>query len=122
MTLRKDSTQAEYDRFKKDTGKNLPCRFCGETNLDEKTPLIHWKILHNRFPYDKITTSHDMLIPKRHFEKENEMTNEEREELIKIKTNILPKEDLYDSVLENMSGSRTMDHYNIHLLRFRPLM
>jgi diadenosine tetraphosphate (Ap4A) HIT family hydrolase len=121
MSLRTDSTQKRYDEFKKNIGDDTLCRFCSESNPDTKTSFAHWKILHNRFPYDKITTFHDMLIPKRHFERESEMTDEERGELTKIKTDVLPKHDTYDSVMENMSGSRTMDHYHIHLLRFRPL-
>jgi len=115
-------TKATSDRYKAFRGKikpGNPCRCCAETLPDKKYSFVHWKILHNNFPYDSVTKAHDMLIPKRHFETEDQMTDEERKELSEIKTHILPEWKEYHSFMENFMSGRTVPHYHIHLLTFK---
>jgi diadenosine tetraphosphate (Ap4A) HIT family hydrolase len=100
----------------KDGQMERVCDFCAEMPQDKKKMFTHWKIFKNIFPYDRIAEEHDLLVPKRHFRSEAEMTPEEREELVHIKTHLLPKKKTYDVIWENFSHLRSVAHYHIHLL------
>ena len=116
---RTEETEEKYSEFRRSRKGDEPCRFCAEELPGEKFNFKLWKILHNNFPYDNIASLHDMVIPKRHFQNEADMTVEERDELTKIKTEILPATGEYDCVFENMEKMRSMSHYHIHLIRFK---
>ncbi|MFA5831138.1 MAG: HIT domain-containing protein [Candidatus Paceibacterota bacterium] len=118
MQFRKKRTLEKYRAYKEKNKKEKPkCDFCLDEPSDKKLVFAHWKILKNIFPYDRIAEEHDLLIPRRHFSEESEMTAEEREELVFIKTRLLPKKKKYDLVWENFSHMRSVSHYHVHLLR-----
>jgi hypothetical protein len=121
MDFRTQKTSEKYQKFLKKRSVGDACRFCEETLPEGKYFFRYWKVLHNNFPYDLIAEKHDILVPIRHFETEDEMTSEEREELTNIKTQILPQWEEYHSAMENFVTARTMDHYHIHLLKFKEL-
>jgi diadenosine tetraphosphate (Ap4A) HIT family hydrolase len=118
MHFRKKRTLEKYHAYKeKNRGEKPKCDFCIDEPSDKKLSFKHWKILKNIFPYDRIAEEHDLLIPKRHFSEETEMTTEERKELIFLKTQALAKKKKYDMVWENFSHMRSVAHYHIHLIR-----
>lgn len=120
MYYRKKSTLEKYHEYRKSlsTGK-AKCAFCLTEPDDKKLSFTHWKIIKNIFPYDRIAEHHDLLIPKRHFRKESEMTMEERKELVFIKTKKLSKQKKYDCIWENFPHIRSVEHYHVHLLFFK---
>jgi len=120
MDLRTKETRDKYHSYRENLRSNSGCRFCEEYPLEEEGPFRHWKIIPNIFPYDLIAEKHDLLVPKRHFKNENEMTPEERNELFSIKTEMLPEFSDYHSIFENFSRARSMEHYHLHLLRYKP--
>lgn len=119
MHLRRKKTLEKYHAYRQIQKKKTECRFCIDEPTDKKRIFVHWKILKNIFPYDRIAVEHDLLIPKRHFCEESEMTNEEKEELVRIKTKILPKNKKYDMIWENFSHMRSVAHYHVHLLQIK---
>jgi diadenosine tetraphosphate (Ap4A) HIT family hydrolase len=118
MQFRKKRTLAKYYEYKKTQEKEV-CNFCIGEHKNKTHAFAYWKILKNLFPYDYIAEEHDLLIPKRHFRTESEMTHEEWKELVFIKTTILPKHNSFDIILENFEHMRSVEHYHLHLLKFK---
>ncbi len=120
MNFRTKRTLEKYNRYREDfAGKKPKCDFCVENPDNKKLIFSYWKILKNIFPYDQIAEEHDLIIPKRHFRKESEMTEEERAELVHIKTHRLSRGKKYDFIWENFAHMRSVEHYHLHLLRFK---
>jgi diadenosine tetraphosphate (Ap4A) HIT family hydrolase len=119
MYFRSKKTFDKYNKYKEEKGADKQCRFCDEMSPEKKYSFKYWKILHNDFPYDLLTKKHDMIVPKRHFKTEDKMTQEERDELIKIKSRVISRWEEYDSMMENFAPARSMEHYHIHLMKFR---
>ena len=77
----------------------------------------HWVVIPNRFPYDNVFTKHNMIVPKRVFARENEMTVEELNDLEGLKDTLDAE---YDGIMENLMGGRSVNkHYHLHLLRWK---
>lgn len=108
--LRSKEAQAVYDAYRAE-GRLATCKLC------EATPLRsfrHWAIVKNNFPYDKIATVHNMIIPKRHVT-EREISQEEWVEYQKIKDEILHAE--YEFLIEATNKKKTIPgHFHIHLI------
>jgi hypothetical protein len=82
-----------------------------------KRKFKFWKIIANIFPYDKIASKHDMLVPMRHISLESEFTEKEKKELIVIKEKILPKID-YDWMMEMLPRKKSAPaHFHLHLIK-----
>lgn len=109
------------DKYRKyrQSEENSKCNFCIDEPVNIDHVFTHWKILKNIFPYDMIAEHHDLIIPKRHFHSESEMTPQERAELIYIKTELLPVKKKYDIVWENFPHLRSVEHYHVHIIRFK---
>jgi diadenosine tetraphosphate (Ap4A) HIT family hydrolase len=109
--LRTDKGQAVYDDYKAKGGLDDGCRLCEAKPLKS---FKHWLIIKNQFPYDKIASVHDMIIPKRHVA-EREISSEERAEYQKIKDDFLHKE--YEFMIEATHRKKTIPgHFHIHLI------
>ena len=104
----------------KGLSKEDGCILCSMAKKEKKKEFKHWTIIPNDFPYDKIATTHDMLVLKRHAATEDELTEPERKELLDIKVNYLPKTK-YEVFYENMPRERSIKaHYHIQLLDLLP--
>jgi len=87
------------------------CRICEAEPVKD---FVHWKIVKNRFPYDKVAAIHDMITPKRHAV-EQELSEEERAELQQIKTTYLNA--TYEYLLEAVHKKKSIpSHFHLHLL------
>lgn len=76
--------------------------------------FTHWLVIENEFSYDNISKVHHLIVPKRKTALEIDLTEEERNELIRIKERLSSE---YDIFWENSSKGRSVkDHYHIHLL------
>ena len=77
----------------------------------------YWVIITNMFPYDVITDTHHLLVPKRFFGTPKEINTVEREELESIKEGLA---DRYDGMYENLAHKRTIPaHFHIHLFLWK---
>ncbi|HLP86771.1 MAG TPA: hypothetical protein VK153_02750 [Candidatus Paceibacterota bacterium] len=93
-------------------------------NKTDKCPLCdrvgfkkfkYWKIIENKFPYDKIAKEHHMLVPIRHVI-EDVLNNKELMEFKKIKNDFIKNSD-YDYILETNNSRKTHPfHFHLHLI------
>ena len=110
-TLRLDTTKAAYDAYQLEDAFTDGCPLC-------KAPTVHaftyWRVVKNRFPYDKIAGQHDMLIPKRHIT-EAEITEDEWHELAKLKTDFIHPN--YQFIIEATYKMKSIPaHFHLHLI------
>lgn len=76
-----------------------------------------WRVSMNDFPGDAWFKTHDMLIPKRVFANEDDMTIAELTELREIKKDLQNQYSLY---YENTPGTRSvLYHYHVHAVLFK---
>ncbi|PIQ91424.1 MAG: hypothetical protein COV70_03815 [Parcubacteria group bacterium CG11_big_fil_rev_8_21_14_0_20_39_22] len=109
--LRSKEAEEEYREHKENGGLSKGCPLCSEKILKE---FKHWKILKNRFPYDRIAQDHDMIVSMRHV-KEGELTDEEFIELREIKNNFVF--DSYQYVIESSMKQKSIpEHFHLHLV------
>lgn len=110
-SLRTIDGQQKYDDYRKTLSKDTGCALCEEKPLQS---FRYWKILENNFPYDKIASTHHMIVPLRHIQ-ESELTNEELKEFSEIKLNVLNQS--YDYTLEASTKNKSIPaHYHLHLV------
>jgi hypothetical protein len=108
--LRTAAVREKYDTYLKTRDPLTPCELCSRTPIKAFT---FWKIIPNHFPYDRIATVHDMLIPHRHV-KESELIDDERKELLLIKENELGE---YQYLIEAAKGHKSIPgHFHLHLI------
>jgi diadenosine tetraphosphate (Ap4A) HIT family hydrolase len=78
-----------------------------------------WKIVPNLFPYDRIASKHDLLVPIRHVSEHHLLRESEKTQLQSIKASRSLSEK-YSLVLENLGKQRSLPgHLHIHLIRLR---
>lgn len=111
--LRSKETKKKYLHFLK-TNTNNHCIYCEKELLIKE--FKYWMVLENRFPYDKIAEISHMLAPKRHVSGEENLSTQEKDELLEIKKNHLEN---YSVIIESTPNATTRpDHYHLHLLKY----
>jgi hypothetical protein len=118
-TPRHTKTEEAYQDFKKelngDATRLEAFDFDDETILRE---FEHWIIIENRFPYDRMARTNDMLVSKRPLQSRYNGTREEQEEFDTI-MKLLAKEDFYDAYMENFPKIKSVKKYpHLHLIRW----
>ena len=110
-TLRKKETQDSYDEHKAQGHLENNCPLCTSESIETYT---YWRVIDNRFPYDKISDLHHMIIPRRHII-ESELTPEEQIELMELKNSVLNEKYMY--IFEALPGKKSIPgHFHYHLL------
>lgn len=101
--------------------KELKRKKDGGCPLCDRKPLRtfkYWKIIKNRFPYDRIARVHNMLIPFRHVT-EDLLTKNELAELLKIKNTYL-EDEKFNYIMEATNHTKTQpSHFHLHLIKFK---
>jgi hypothetical protein len=111
-TLRTPETEQKYQDMKDSGAMEKECRLCAE---DVTLTFTHWKLIPNRFPYDKIFERHDMLIPIRHTAEINE---EEKSEFEEIKKSYINTH--YRYIMEATHRTKSIPgHYHLHLVELK---
>lgn len=107
--LRTDETHERYENIPKEE----KCFMCNAVPLQD---FIYWKIIVNAFPYDAITETHHMLVPKEH------VPSVTKENVRKEYDDIIRTLSQYDSVLFNNPHAKTHpDHEHYHLLKWKTI-
>lgn len=108
--LRSDEMSAAYKALRESGFLERTCPLCDTEAIQTFT---YWKIIPNRFPYDRIAKRHDMIVPLRHA-KEEELSQDEWVEYSTIKHSYLQE---YDYVLEATVKKKSIPaHFHLHLV------
>ena len=76
--------------------------------------FTYWKIIPDKFPYNKIASRHDMLVPLRHTQ-EVGLTVEERAEFAELKAKYLNEH--YELLIETAPHLKSVPmHHHVHLI------
>lgn len=88
--------------------------------LSEIPSLIdyeYWRVVANDYPGDNTFSTHDMIVPRRVFATEDEMSLAEFTELRAIKHELRNQYQVfYENTLQNRS---ILNHYHIHAVRIK---
>ena len=111
-------SRATFNEYQKEIAKGHlehGCRLCEEISLTEYT---HWRLITNRFPYDRVADVHHQLIPKRHTNGED-LTEEEERELKELKQSVLNQLD-YNYIMQSLPKQMSIPaHLHYHLLKVK---
>lgn len=109
--MRTQKATDEYKAFRDSGGLDVGCALCSGVALKS---FRFWKIMENRFPYDKIAAVHHMIVPLRHAS-EDEVNADEWQEWKEIKHATVGKE--YDFFVEATNKKKSIpSHFHIHLI------
>lgn len=119
VDLRTKRTAKKYSDFKKlinDNDGHLigVCKLCDRNETKSLEDFSYWRIVNNRFPWDKISKTHHMVLPKRHVTEEK-LNNKEKEELLKIKASYIGSR--YEFIAEATQKTKSVPaHFHLHLI------
>jgi hypothetical protein len=109
--FRTKETHELYEEHKKDGHLERGCPLCATEAIEQ---FKYWKIITNKFPYDRVSEVHHMMVPNRHVT-EYELTEEEKAELLEIKHAYI--NDTYIFMLEAMQRHKSIPaHFHLHLI------
>jgi diadenosine tetraphosphate (Ap4A) HIT family hydrolase len=109
--FRTKETHELYEEHKKDGHLERGCPLCATEAIEQ---FKYWKIITNKFPYDRVSEVHHMMVPNRHVT-EYELTKEEKAELLEIKHAYI--NDTYIFMLEAMQRHKSIPaHFHLHLI------
>jgi len=115
--LRKRKSHEKYLKLIAKGHLSKGCNLCKDKNTIKKWK--HWKIIYALFPYDKIATTHHLLLPIRHTT-ENKLSNAEKSELLYIKHHLGKK---YEYILEAVDSIKSIPgHFHLHLLKIKDII
>jgi diadenosine tetraphosphate (Ap4A) HIT family hydrolase len=110
-SLRTPEGKAKFHEHLKTVKPTDGCPLCTYKSIKD---FKLWRIIGNRFPYDKIAKTHHMIIPMRHVT-ERELTKEELVEFKEIKDSFLESE--YDWLIEATHKNKSVpEHFHLHLI------
>lgn len=109
--FRQPSSEIYYKKQRQNNLNLIPFSDWTERIVKE---YIYWIVIENSYPWDLISKTHHLLIPRRSFSYEWDMEDEERTELIGIKKELYST---YDMFVENCHSLRSIpDHFHIHCI------
>lgn len=115
LLLRTEETARRYEEACAQQKADGGCRLCNDPESIEE--YAHWRLMPNKFPYDRLFAKSDMLVIRRHAD-EYGLTDEERAELLSLKAGVLA--DRYDSLLDHLPRQKSIPHhYHVHLISFK---
>lgn len=114
ITFRTKKTHERYIKERK-LRKDIECPLC---NKEVIKAFKYWKIIENRFPYDRVAKKHHMIIPIRHAI-EDVLTKKEMDELREIKKTFIKDSD-YAYIMETTPKTQSVPgHFHLHLITLK---
>ena len=111
---RTKKTDQKYKKFIAQGFLENGCGLCKKNKNELIKEFKYWKIVKNRFPWDRIAKTSHMVIPKRHVSGEK-LTKIEKRELEIIKFKYIEKE--YELLAEATTRKKSIPgHFHVHLL------
>lgn len=112
LLLRTEETARRYEEAQVEKRAGGGCRLCADT--ESIAEYQYWRLMPNRFPYDRFFAKSDMLVLKRHSD-ERGLTEAEKAELFTLKNEVLA--DQYDHLFENLPKQKSIPHhFHLHLV------
>lgn len=110
-SFRTKESEEKFQAFRKTIPADAPCPLCEKQGTEN---FKFWKIVPNSFPYDKIASTHHMVVPLRHVA-EDELNEEELAEFKEIKEKVLHTE--YEYIIEATFKKKSIPaHFHLYLL------
>lgn len=109
--LRTEKTHKKYLKLIANGLLANGCRLCKISSIKE---FKHWRIVSNKFPWNRIAKIQHMIIPKRHIIYEK-LNNIEKKEFEIIKKTYIEKK--YELIAEATNKKKSIpEHFHIHLI------
>jgi hypothetical protein len=108
---RTQETHNKYVAEKSKLGPNAPCPLCLR---NDGTEYNFWKLIANDFPYDRVTSKHDMLVLKRHagFDDASIEEQAELQQILNSEATVG-----YNFILQSMPKTMSIpEHLHYHLV------
>ena len=113
-TFRTPATEKKYTDLIAQGILENGCRLC---QIETIQAFTYWRIILNEFPYDRVASTHDMIVPLRHIS-ELGLTEEERKELIDIKHSYINER--YRYTMEAAHKNKSIpEHFHLHLITLK---
>ena len=110
-SLRTKETQDKYSAYKEAGELEVGCRLCEAPALETFT---YWKVVDNKFPYDKAASTHHMILPIEHWG-EADLTEEAWAEFEELKKTYLNQH--YEFLIEPMAKMKSIPaHFHLHII------
>lgn len=114
--LRTPETSVKYKEHRASRLFKESCVICAAPVVEQFT---HFRVIANKFPYDRIAAKHLMLVPTRHVT-ESELSAVEREELAVIKATYAMQ---FDYIMEGTARTKSIpQHFHLHLIVGKPVV
>ncbi len=112
---RTEQTENAYSAFKQSGAQIDVFNFDNEIIVRE---FSHWIIIKNRFPYDRMARTNDMLVSRKPLLSHYNGTDEVKAEYHSI-INLLAEEGFYDALIENFPKVKSVQTYaHTHLVQW----
>lgn len=109
--MRTNESEKKYKEYRQKGGLDDGCRLCEAPALQE---FEHWKVIENKFPYDMIADTHNMVVPRAHHSVK-EISAEAWAEYNMLKYGPLGAE--YDFFIEATPNRLSIPtHFHLHLV------
>lgn len=110
-TLRTSESDANYKKLVAEGMLAGGCVLCEAHSLKD---FALWKIVSNKYPYDRIATMHHMIVPRRHV-RDSDLSDAEKAEYEEIKKDYLHK--TYEYMIEATYKKKSVpEHAHVHLV------
>lgn len=107
-------TEATAQKYRDDIAAgmfNAGCVLCAAESLQQFT---YWKVVQNKYPYDKIAKKHDIILPLRHTDQAG-VTTEELRELSELKSSFINNN--YEFLIEATPHKQSVPgHFHLHAI------
>ena len=107
-------SEAMAQKYKSDIDAGMFNHGCVLCTLEPIQQFRFWKLVTNKYPYDKIAKKHDMIIPLRHTDLDG-ITAEEWEELSFLKSSFINEN--YEFLIEATPHRQSIPgHFHLHTI------
>jgi hypothetical protein len=107
-------TVETHNRYMRDIEAGCLNEGCALCKSDALHTFAYWKIIDNKYPYDRVAELHHMIIPLRHTDG-SDISAEEIEEISMLKKTFLNEN--YRFILEALPNAKSIPgHLHLHIL------
>lgn len=111
-------TRETFDKYLAARAEPMPEGYCPLCEAPSIKEFTYWRIIDNKFPYDRVADIHHQLVPKRHVTFDN-VSQEEKEEMENLITGDLNS--TYAMCALALPNTQSIpSHVHYHLMVLKP--